>query len=62
MDSKGENCGYSGDDAGDAGIDILDVIDQPQFFFLIFPQAYKRDHMFGDFVFPLRVNLLICSN
>lgn len=45
MHQEGENCGNDGDDAGEVEIHILDVIDYPQFFLFIAPEAYKRDRI-----------------
>lgn len=45
MHQEGENCGNDGDDAGEVEIHILEVIDHPQFFLLIAPEAYKRDRI-----------------
>lgn len=38
---EGENSGDGGDDAGDAGVGVLDVDGVPQFFLLIVPQLCR---------------------
>lgn len=43
VNDEGDNRGNGGDDAGDAGVQILDITDPPQFFRLSLPQACERD-------------------
>ena len=51
---EGENSSDGGDDAGDAGIGILDITGLLELFFLMFPQVYKKHQILGFQTHPTR--------
>lgn len=61
MYQKGDDCSNGGDNASEVDVHVLQEIDQPQLFFLTFPQVYKREtklHVWiknhRDGIFPQR--------